>query len=468
MSPQPQENRTVYGAMPDPWGATSVTDGDIFADPPNYRGEWVMPRSVSPSPPQTQEITISGSARNTQFPILVGSTRAVGELMGLRYNTTLNWMWLAYRIGEAPPDGLSSITNIKINGEDVSEGTGAVNTGLSYCYYCKAHLGAQSQAVDANFDGLSFGAHTWDQRHQGTAWIALILDTTETPNLTTIPVVTCEFDAGSIDDWDGSSRALSNPAAAAYYLLSSERFGLDASASSFNVTEWDAWADFCDVDISGEARWTVNGAITGQSFRDSLELVMKHGFGALWFWGDEWHVGYIKTHASAASTITQDDFAKVGGLSYTNVSRTRLPNRVFCWFTDEANERDDCRVAEASDMTPANCRETQARLELCTSADMAQRWATTYLNIMKEESRVAKCTVHPGVAKNLAPYERVDITSEVDGQTSARQWRVVGISPRMGGVLDLDLRQYSSTALSSATSEDTIEVGNNFETSAES
>jgi hypothetical protein len=67
--------------------------------------------------------------------------------------------------------------------------------------------------------------------------------------------------------------------------------------------------------------------------------------------------------------------------------------------------------------------------------------------------------VHPGVAKNLAPYERVDITSEVDGQTSARSWRVVGISPRMGGVLELDLRQYSGTALSAATSDDTISSG---------
>jgi hypothetical protein len=50
----------------------------------------------------------------------------------------------------------------------------------------------------------------------------------------------------------------------------------------------------------------------------------------------------------------------------------------------------------------------------------------------------------------------VDITSEVDGQTASREWRVVGISPRMGGVLELDLRQYSSTALSSVTSDVTI------------
>jgi hypothetical protein len=194
---------------------------------------------------------------------------------------------------------------------------------------------------------------------------------------------------------------------------------------------------------------------------------MKHGFGAVWYWGDEWHVGYIKTHASAAATITQDDFAKVGGLSYTNVSRTSLPNRVFAWFKDETNERDDCRVAEAPDMTPSNCRETQARLELCTSASMAQRWAQTYLNVMKEESRVAKCIVHPGVAKNLAPYERVDITSEVDGQAASRMWRVVGITPHTGGMMELELRQYSSSALSTATSDETVEVGINFSTDAE-
>ncbi len=145
MSPTYHDQRTVYGAMPDPHGAVSIDDT------PPYRGEWVIPLSSSPSPPETQEITISGSARNTQFPILVGNARASGELMGVRYNTTLNWMWLAYRLGEAPPGGLSSITNIKINGEDVSEGTGTVNTGLSWCYYCNAHLGAQSQAVDSLF-----------------------------------------------------------------------------------------------------------------------------------------------------------------------------------------------------------------------------------------------------------------------------------------------------------------------------
>ena len=449
------------GYAPGP-GAVSISDSDAMAEYPSYWGEWAMPRSSSPSPPQTQEIQISGSARNTQFPILIGSARVTGDLMGLRYNSTLNWLWLAYRLGEAPPAGLSSITSIKINGEDVSEGTGTLATGLSWCYYCNAHLGAQSQTVDATFDGLPFGSYNWTQRHQGTAWIAIILDTTATPNLSSIPVVTAKFDAGSITDWDGSSRSLSNPAAAAYYYLSSERFGIDASAASFNVTEWDAFADFCDVSLSGEARWTVNGALTGQGSRDVLDLILKHGFGAVWFWGDEWHVGYIKTHASAAATATQDDFAKVGGLRYTNVSRRKLPNRVFAWFYDTVNERDDCRVAEATDMTPSNCRETQARLELCTSENMAQRWAQTYLNVMREESRVGTCILHPGITKNLAPYERIDITSEVDGEAASRPWRIVGIKPHPGGFLELDLRYYSSTALSTATSDPTDEVGNSF------
>jgi hypothetical protein len=122
-----------------------------------------------------------------------------------------------------------------------------------------------------------------------------------------------------------------------------------------------------------------------------------------------------------------------------------LPNRVFAWFQDTTNDRDDCRVAEASDISPSNCRETQIRLELCTSQDMAQRWAGTYLGVMDEESRVLKCTLHPGIAKNIAPYERLDITSDVG--LSASTWRVISTTPRPGGFLEIEARQYSSTAL---------------------
>ena len=233
--------------------------------------------------------------------------------------------------------------------------------------------------------------------------------------------------------------------------MSSERFGFDAASGSFNSTEWDAAADFCDATISGEDRWAINGALTGRSSRDVIELISKHGFLTTWYWGDEWHIGYIHTLSSADATATQDDFAQSGGFKYTNVSRRKMPNRVFAWFNDEDNERDDARIAESSGISPSNLRETQVRLELCTSPHMAQRWAGTYLGVMEEESRVGRCILRPGVAKNLAPYERLDVTSDVG--LSSSQWRVTSCKPRHGGFLEVDVRKYSSTALSEATSE---------------
>lgn len=439
---------TQYQSMPGPDAVavddTPISDDDALAGYPVYYGEPILPRSSSPSPPQTQEISISGSARNTQFPILIGNARTTCDVMGVHVASSV--FNIAYRVGEAPAGGLSSITNIEIDGTSVNAGSGTVATGVPWITYCGAHLGAQNQTVDSTFSAVAWSGYGWNQRHQGTAWIAIQINLGTAPTFTTIPVVTCEFDAGSIDDWDGNSRSLSNPACAAYYVMSSERFGFDAAAGSFNVTEWDAFGDFCDAVINSEPRWAVNGTLTGQSSRDVLELILKHGFGATWYWGDEWHVGYLKTHAAAAATATQDDFAMNGGFRFTNVSKRRLPNRIFAWFTDEANDRDDCRIAESTDISPSNCRETQARLELCTSSDMAYRWAQSFLGVMKEESRVGKGILHPGVAKNLAPYERLDITSDVGITDSA--WRILSAKPRAGGFIDVDVRQYSSTALS--------------------
>jgi hypothetical protein len=443
----------VVGGPPE-YNAT-VSDSDATVDYPVYNGEDLIPRNYTPAPPQTQEIQISGSARNTQFPILVGNNRITGDLMGVR--VTSSFFYLAYRLGEAPPGGLSSISNIEIDGESISEGSTTAATGLSWCSYCKAHLGAQSQTVDTVFEGLDFGDYDWIQRHQGTAWIAIRIVLDVAPQFTSIPVVTAEFDAGSITDWDGASRSLALPAVAAYYYMTSERFGFDAAAADFNDTEWDAFADFCDADLSGENRWEVNGALTGQSSRDVLELILKHGFGSIWFWGDEWHCSYLHTLGSATATATQDDFAMVGGFRYTNVSRRKLPNRVFAWFYDTTNKRDDVRVADASDMTPSNCRETQVRLELCTSASMAYRWANTMLGVMTEESRIGRCILHPGIAKDLVPFERLDVTSDVGLADS--QWRVTGVKPRVGGFIEVDVRQYSSSALSVATSDPTGGVG---------
>ena len=445
----------IYTPAPSPGVQPPISDSDAMADYPIYSGEWIIPRSATPSPPPTQEITISGSARNTQFKILVGSARITGDLMGVRIDTTS--MDLAYSLGEAPPGGLSSITNIEIDGTSVSVGSGTGNTGVNWITYCAAHLGAQSQSADATFAAASWATYDWTQRHQGTAWIAIRVLLTEAPLFTSLPIVKCDFAAGSVNDWDGSSRLLSNPANAAYYYMSSERFGFDAAAAAFNSTEWDAFADFCDATIGGEARWAVNGALTGQSSRDILELILKHGFGTTWYWGDEWHVGYLKTLSSASATATQDDFAKTGGFRFTNVSRRKLPNRVFAWFTDTTNDRDDCRVAESSELTPSNVKETQIRLELCTSSDMAQRWASSYLGVMDEESRVGKGILHPGVAKNLAPYERLDITSDVG--VSDSQWRVTGVKAKTGGFIEVDVRQYSSTALSETTSDDQESIG---------
>ncbi|GEM_PF-232713 len=124
--------------------------------------------------------------------------------------------------------------------------------------------------------------------HPHIALLGLIIDGSERLN-NEPPTVSSIWDRGTISvrgaisegafvDAGSMSIASSNPAWAAYDMLTHERYGYHIAPSRIDYASWRAWADWCAGTVDGATRITLNGILDSQMLLASaLNKVCQHG-----------------------------------------------------------------------------------------------------------------------------------------------------------------------------------------------
>ena len=121
-----------------------------------------------------------------------------------------------------------------------------------------------------------------------TALLSLVIDGSERLSGRS-PVVSSIWDRGTITvkgsvsggefiDSGTMNVASSNPAWAAYDLLTNERYGYQILPSRLDYGSWSEWANWCDDTVDGVTRITLNGIIDSQmSLATALNKICQHG-----------------------------------------------------------------------------------------------------------------------------------------------------------------------------------------------
>ena len=269
---------------------------------------------------------------------------------------------------------IDSYQAIYLNDEEVTlDGSGNVTAPSHYVgkVRIKKYLGTDSQEADADLVS-EVGEWSTDHRARGIAYLYVrFQDSAAFPN--GIPTVTALIRGKKVEDPRTSTTAWSdNPALCIRdYLLSD--YGLSESASDLQSTLFEDAADACDVTVSGDKIYTMNGSFTLDADPEDIIRNMLSSMGGIfWNYAGKWA---ILAAEYRAPTLTLDE------------NDLRSPLEV----ATRHSRRDNFNVVRgqykgaATDYQPDDYREVTSGLWLTEDNDIPAR---TELNLLFTDTEV--------------------------------------------------------------------------------
>lgn len=216
------------------------------------------------------------------------------------------------------------------------------------------------------------------------------------------PTVTSVWDRGNITasgsvsggafiDAGTMTVASSNPAWAAYDLLTNERYGYKIAPSRLDYASWDAWADWCDGTVDGVTRITLNGILDSQmSLAAALNKICQHGRAQIIQAGQTLRVAVEAPVSSAAQVFGPGNILE-GSASTEFLARNNRPDMYYIEYLNAGYDwrRDKIPVKSAGYDALARVPTTESIfLWGCTSEDEARRYGLLRMQLSDRLNRV--------------------------------------------------------------------------------
>jgi len=233
------------------------------------------------------------------------------------------------------------------------------------------------------------------------ALLALAIDGSERLN-NRAPVVSAVWDRGTITvrgsisagafvDSGTMSVASSNPAWAAYDLLTNERYGYRIAPSRLDYATWAAWADWCDGLVDGVKRITLNGILDSQmSLAAALAKICQHGRAQIVQAGQRIRVALEAPVAAPAQVFGPGNILE-GSAVTEFLPRTNRPDMYYIEYLNAAYgyRRDKVPIKSAGydSLTRVPTVESMF-LWGCTSEDEARRYGLLRMQMSDRLNRV--------------------------------------------------------------------------------
>lgn len=233
------------------------------------------------------------------------------------------------------------------------------------------------------------------------ALLGLIIDGSERLN-NEPPTVTSIWDRGIISvrgaisgsafvDAGSMSVASSNPAWAAYDLLTNERYGYQIAPSRIDYASWSAWADWCDGTVDGTTRITLNGILDSQmSLAAALNKIAQHGRARIVQAGQTIRVA-IEALVSTPVQVFSDTANIVEDSAMTEfLPRTNRPDIYYIEYNNAAYDYRKDKIPIKSEGYDALTRVPVTEnifLWGCTSDDEARRYGLLRMQISDRLNR---------------------------------------------------------------------------------
>ena len=232
------------------------------------------------------------------------------------------------------------------------------------------------------------------------ALLGLIIDGSERLN-NKPPTVTSIWDRGIISvrgaisgsafvDAGSMSVASTNPAWAAYDLLTNERYGYKISPSRLDYASWSAWADWCDGTVDGATRITMNGILDSQmSLAAALNKICQHGRAQIIQAGQAIRVA-IEAPVSTPEQIFGPGNILEGSATTEFLPRTNRPDMYYIEYLNAAYDyrRDKVPIKSAGYDSLTRVPTTESIfLWGCTDEDEARRYGLLRMQISDRLNR---------------------------------------------------------------------------------
>jgi len=216
------------------------------------------------------------------------------------------------------------------------------------------------------------------------------------------PTVTSVWDRGTITvkgsissgafiDTGTMSVASSNPAWAAYDLLTNERYGYKIPPSRLDYASWDAWADWCDGTVDGATRITLNGILDSQmTLAAALNKICQHGRAQITQAGQTLRVAVEAPVSSAAQVFGPGNILE-GSATTEFLPRSSRPDMYYIEYLNAAYDyrRDKVPIKSAGYDSLTRVPITESLfLWGCTSEDEARRYGLLRMHISDRLNRV--------------------------------------------------------------------------------
>mgnify|MGYP001209434850 CR=1 FL=1 len=354
------------------------------------------------------------------------------------------------------------------NGSSYVKDTNAsyYDAGDSELFNVGFYLGTDSQPADANLVS-TFSEWTTDHRLRGIAYVVVQLKYNAEKYSSGVPNITALVKGKKVYDPRTATTTWSDNAVLclADYLLDDE-YGLGASASEFDVTQWSDAADICDESVAldgggSESRYALNGVIdTSNSPKQIIEEMLLSMGGKLVYANGKFNI-IPAEYKTPSVSIDEDDIISDITVTTKNPSKD-MYNGVKGVFAnpDAMYQPTEYPVVESTTYQADDgvVRYTDLNLPYTTSSATAQRLAKILLNKSRQETTIKmRCNLN---ALNVMVGDNINVTNSRFGWTN-KVFEVgsFSLSPDADGTIGIDImaREVSSSTYSwTATDEEAI------------
>ena len=262
----------------------------------------------------------------------------------------------------------------------------------------KTYLGTDNQAADRNLISdtktISDGRWTTSHRLRGIAYIYVRFryDVDAFPN--GVPSVSAKIRGKKVYDPRTATTVWSDNSALCIRDYLTSEYGLDQPASRIDDTLVTTAANICDQTVSGEKRYTCNGAFTtGLEPSEILNDLLSSMGGLLWYGQGEWRMR-AAAYTAPVLALDEDDLRSSVSVSTRHSRRDNFNSVKGIFAGDETDwqpadypEVDDGGIYLATDNNVPNVMDFP--LPFTSSSKTAQRIARIALRRNREQLTVS-------------------------------------------------------------------------------